>query len=95
MTKTICILISSLILLPATYVIQVDDADARSYSQRRQLKRAYAAGAIRGSRQREYRKDHVRKARTRRAVRGAVRLGVAAAVAHNARERHEVRRDHD
>jgi hypothetical protein len=49
----------------------------------------YAAGAIRGNRHRKYRKDRVREAHTRRAVRGALRLGVAAAVAHNARERHE------
>ncbi len=95
MKKYICILLSSLIIIPATSFIQVTDADARSYNQRRQLKRAYAAGAIRSSRAREHRRDHVRKARTRRAVRGAVRLGVAAAVAHNARERHEDRYERD
>jgi len=75
MKKYICILLSSLIIIPATYFIQVSDADARSYKQQRQVKRAYVAGAVRGNRAREYRKDRVREARTRRAVRGVVRLG--------------------
>ncbi len=91
MKKIITIFILSLLLVPAMYIIQLSDAHARGHGhQQRQVKRAYAAGAIRGQQRahvRSHVKKHKKRARTRRAVRGAVRVGVGAALIHNARER--------
>ena len=93
MKKSISIFISFLLLIPALYFVQLEKANARG-GHHRQIKRAYAAGAIKGHR-RERGRNHVKKqhkrARTRRAVRGAVRLGVGAALIHNANERHRDR----
>jgi len=93
MKKSISIFISFLLLIPALYFVHLDEANARG-RHHRQVKRAYAAGAIKGhhrARGRNHVKKHHKRARTRRAVRGAVRLGVGAALIHNADERYRDR----
>ena len=91
MRKIIYIFIASLLCIPAINFVGPGDADARKYHQQRRVKRAYVAGAVHANRKHHVRKN-VRKrhkqARTRRAVRGAVRIGVGAALINNAHDRH-------
>ncbi len=93
MKKIIIVFIASLFLLPDIYFFQVAEADARrgyNHHQRRTVKRAYVAGAVRGNRRahvrsgvRQHHRRAVRRDRGRRAVRGAVRIGVGAAIINN------------
>ncbi len=90
----ITIFISILMLVPAMYIIQINDADAGSrHRHRRQIRRAQAAGAVRVHRRAHVRhhvkKEHrraVRRDRGRRAVGAAIAVGVGAAIIDNARD---------
>jgi len=106
MKKIIYIFTLSLMFVSGSYLIQIEDADARDYSRsdKRKIKRAYVAGATRDhrrgnnrnerkERKREYSERQERREKRQNLIRGAVAVGIGAAIAVGVNKSKERRED--
>jgi len=124
MKKIIYIFTLSLMFVSGSYLIQIEDADARDYSRsdKRKIKRAYVAGATRDHRRgnnrnerkerkkdyrgerrerredyrderREYSERQERREKRQNLIRGAVAVGIGAAIAVGVNKSKERRED--
>ncbi|NOQ15318.1 MAG: hypothetical protein GQ583_12685 [Methyloprofundus sp.] len=100
MKKSIYIFSLSLLFSMGLYLVPVDDVDAGERHRDRRARRAYVAGAVRGShhkgrreRRHDYRNErrerHERRETRRSIATGVIAVGVGAAVIRNSRERRE------